>query len=623
MLNTLIERAVRAHPSKTALVFGRERISYSDLFGLIERCAAGLRQLGVEPGDCVAAALPNCPEFVVGLFASVSIGAKFLPLNPRYEPDELLRFLVDSGASVLIGQAAAMGRLSEIAAAQARPPALVSIDAGSAQATSRSALLHEGEPSVRTVGSGPALYLYTSGSTDTYKRVCCTQENLYWEARNFVETVGFTADDTILCAVPLFHSYGIGNCLMDAIYLGATLVLLPPNPEAGGTEPPFARRCHQVARIIRDEQVRFFPGVPYQFSVLASLPDDFPVDLSSVRHFVSSGDALSETTFQRFRARFGRRIRSLYGSTEAGSIAMDARPEDEVEFGSLGLPLANVTIEVRDPEGNRMPNGVDGEIWVKSPVIPPSLYDNRPDLGRLALRDGYYNTGDIGRADPNGRLILAGRKQSFVNVAGYKVDTAEVEEALTSCPGVREAAAVGVDVPRMGMLVKAAVVADGNVHEGEIRAFCRQRLAFYKVPRLIEFVDALPRSPVGKILKSELTDVRAYLEKIRNTEASRALAQVGAASPARRRALIASIVHAQAAAVLTRTPESVPRGAGFSELGMDSFASIELLARLEFLFECELPQTFTFDFPTVDAVADYLTGLGGTAQKEAVEGAHK
>jgi acyl carrier protein len=168
---------------------------------------------------------------------------------------------------------------------------------------------------------------------------------------------------------------------------------------------------------------------------------------------------------------------------------------------------------------------------------------------------------------------------------------------------------LGVEVPRMGTLVKAAVVMGGGLREADVRAYCRQRLAFYKVPRLIEAVPSLPRSAVGKVLKSELASVEPYLNRIRSAESARMIAQLPMASPARRRVMLAALVQQQASAVLGQPVGAVPRSVGFTELGMDSFASIELRARLEYLFGAELAETFTFDHPTVDAIVENLMDL--------------
>jgi long-chain acyl-CoA synthetase len=588
MLSAMLRKAVAANPHKTALVQGRRRIPYGELETRARQCAAGLRQLGVRAGDCVAVVLPNCAEFVVGLFACARLRAIMAPLNPQSSRHELARFLADAQAKVAITDALRGNLLTSTNVT------VIEFDALPIPAE---------DPSPEGPFHGPALYLYTSGSTDAWKRLCCTQQNLFYEAHNFVETVGLTADDTILCTIPLHHSYGLGNCLLDAVYAGSTLVLLEPE------DVPFVTRCRRVLELIREEAIRFYPGVPYQYQILAALPDCPQADLAGLKLCVSSGDALPRQTYDRFLERFGVPIRSLYGSTEAGSIAINTDPDGQMEAGSLGPPLRNVAIEIREAEGKELPTGVDGEIWVKSPTIPPSGYDNRNDLTHEIFRAGFYKTGDIGRRNHRGHLILAGRKQSFINIAGNKVDSSEVEEVLESCPGVREAAVLGVEVPRMGTLVKAAVVTEGPCRHADIREFCRQRLAFYKVPRLIEAYPSLPRSAMGKVLKSELGGVQSYLEGIRNAEAIRIVGRLATVSSGKRRSLVTSLVRAQVAAVLGRPVETVPRNLGFIELGMDSFGAIELQARLEYLFDQELSQTFTFDHPTVDTVTESLIGL--------------
>jgi long-chain acyl-CoA synthetase len=588
MLTGMLHKAVEANPAKVAIVQGGRRIRYDELEVLAGRCAGGLRRLGVEAGDCVAVALPNCPEFVAGLFACARLRAVMLPLNPQYTREELLRILADARPKVVITNTPRIALSAET----------------TANVTGLEVLLtHSAEPLPADPFHGPVVYLYTSGATDAWKRLCCTQENLYYEAHNFVETVGLTADDNILCTIPLHHSYGLGNCLLDAVYAGSTLVLLEPE------DAPFVARCRRLLELIREEAIRFYPGVPYQFQILAGLPTYSQADLAGLKLCVSSGDVLPRQTYDRFLERFGVPIRSLYGSTEAGSIAINTDPDGQMEAGSLGPPLRNVTIEIRDAKGKELPAGVDGEIWVKSPTIPPSGYDNRNDLTHETFCAGFYRTGDIGRWNHRGHLFLAGRKQSFINIAGNKVDTSEVEEVLQSCPGVREAAVLGVEVSRMGTLLKAAVVTDGPCRPAEIREFCRQKIAFYKVPRLIEAYPSLPRSAMGKVLKSELGGVQSYLEGIRNPETTRIVGRLSTVSAAKRRGLLTSLVHAQVAAVLGRPIETVPRNLGFIELGMDSFGAIELAVRLEYLFDQELPQTFTFDHPTVDAVTESLIGL--------------
>ena len=608
MITGMLHSAVETNPSKIALVCGQQRIPYDELARGVASFAAGLSSLGIKEGDCVAAVLRNCPEFVIGFLASTSLRAIFLPLNPQYTRSEIYRFIADAPARVIIAGASSLTTCQ--AAVGSMEPAVPIVVVGEQRpgAISFHDLTGNGKLSLNGKSADArALYLYSSGSTDTYKRVCCTQENLYFEARNFVETMQLTSEDAILCTIPLFHSYGIGNCLLDALYLGTTLVMLEQNPATGqGEDGPFINQCGQLARLVQQEGIRFYPGVPYQFAVLAGLPESFPIDFNSVRLCVSSGDFLPRRTYERFLTRFGQPIRSLYGSTEAGSIAINSAPRDRLEFGTVGKPLCNVVIQVRGADGQVLNSGQKGEIWVKSPTLPPKGYDNRPELTEEVFRDGFYRTGDFGLVDREGQLTLTGRKQSFVDIAGYKVDLGEVEEALLECPGVQEAATLGVNIPNVGTLIKAVIVARPGWGEHEIQTFCRERMAFVKVPRLIELRDALPRSSTGKVLKSELADVTPFLDQICDITTQKLIEQLKRSFPERRGRLLTSLVQWQTAAVLGRPVEEVPIDSGFAQLGLDSFASIELRVRLEYLLERELPETLTFDHPTAGAVAQYL-----------------
>jgi long-chain acyl-CoA synthetase len=573
MLTAMLQRTVEANPAKTAIVQGGRRIRYDQLDMLCRRCAAGLRRLGVGAGDCVALVLPNCPEFVASLFACARLHAVMLPLNPQYTRGELLSLVTDARASVVITDSPRANLFADTEVIVAEFEALLSDPADL--------------PPPRRFG-GRVLYLYTSGSTDARKRLCCTQENLYYEAHNFVETVGLTAADNILCTIPFYHSYGLGNCLLDAVYAGSTLVMLEPDAV------PFAASCQRVLALIGEEAVRFYPGVPYQFQLLATLPDWPAIDLSGLKLCVSSGDVLPRQTYERFLKRFGSPIRSLYGSTEAGSISLNMDPAETMQFGSLGLPLNNVEISIRDGVGRDLPPNESGQIWVRSPVIPPTGYEDRPDLTAEVFRDGYYNTGDLGMRDARGHLVMTGRKQTFVDVAGHKVDVGEVEEVLQSHPRVREAAVLPVEVPNLGTLIKAVVVAEAECGQADILAYCRERLAAFKVPRLVEFRQSLPRSPLGKILKSELGDAGPHLE--------------GASAGAFKHVeLLAVQIREQAALCLQREPASIARSASFHSMGFDSLRAAELHQRLVKLTGLPLSITLLWNYPSIDELAAALS----------------
>jgi long-chain acyl-CoA synthetase len=585
MLTRMFRNAVAADPVRAAVVQGSRRIRYDELDALAGRAASGLRRLGVGVGDCVAVVLPNGPEFVASLFACARLRAVLLPLHPRCTGEEIRYFLDDARARVVVTDA---------------PGAHPFPATGTIVAEFDSLLEHAAESPLSEPFDGPCLYLYTTGSTAARKRVCCTQRNLYYEALNFVETVGLTAEDNILGTIPFSHSYGLGNCLLDAVYAGSTLVL----PESENV--PFAAGCRRLFELVREEAVRFYPGVPYQFEVLAALPGPPRDDLAGLRLCVSSGDVLPQRTFERFLERYGVPIRSLYGSTEAGSIAINTDPAAAVRFGSLGPPLQNVTIRIRDDVGRDLPVGEVGRIWVKSPVIPPTGYDKQPKLSVQVFRDGFYNTGDLGKLDARGDLVMTGRKQTFIEVGGYKVDLSEVEEVLRSCPGVTEAAAVGIAVPGLGTLVKAVVVADGPCTEVGILAYCGERLAAFKVPRLVQFRDALPRGPLGKILRSELGDLGDYPAGANRADFERAWLTVADREPLQRLEFLAARVQEQVALTLQCEPRSVDRSASFRDMGLDSLQATELHLRLLKLTGLPLSITLAWNYPSVDELAAAL-----------------
>lgn len=572
MLTRVLQKAVLANPAKTAIVYRERRLSYLELEQAAARYAGLLKAAGVGQGDTVAVVLPNCPEFVISLFAIARVRAVMLPLNPDYTQEELQRFLADRPARVLITDAA-----HELVCRAASGDACVFVIEDEVHGVE--------EVAAEKPFSGDALYLYTSGSTDSYKRVCCTQENLYFEAHNFVASTGITADDTILCTIPLYHSYGLGNCLLDAAYTGATLVL-EPNSRA-----PFAARHETALELLRTEHVRVYPGVPYQFEILAASTADVGAAFRDVKWCVSSGDVLPKRTFDRFRARTGHPIRSLYGSTEAGSIAMDVGDASGVRFGSLGLPLENVVVEVR---------GDAGQIWVKSPVIPPRGYDNRPEINAAVFRDGFYNTGDVGRFDERGHLVMTGRKQSFFDVSGHKVDVAEVEEVLLAHTMVREAAAVGIEVPNLGGMIKAVVVAHEICREADILDHCRRQLAAYKIPRFVEFREALPRSPLGKLLRTELSEPTSWLNDVPSAR------EIPNVPREQQIDWLAQRIGEQVATILRREPASIPRGIPFQQIGFDSLRAVELQERLSRMSGVALSITTLWNYTSIDAYAAFL-----------------
>ena len=279
----------------------------------------------------------------------------------------------------------------------------------------------------------------------------------------------------------------MGCCLIAAVRNGATLVFLDDSH-------PFVLSRRRALDLLEGEAVTVFPGVPFTFRLLAEAPGE--ADLSALRLCFSAGTALPRPTFDAFAVRFGVPIRQLYGSTETGTLTVNLDDDPAASFASVGKPVGEVRVEIRD----------DDEIAVSSPAMTQG-YLGLDELNRHVFRDGWYLTGDLGRIDDEGRLFVSGRKKLLIEVAGHKVDPIEVEDVVASHPKVREAVVVAVAGGTGGEeTVKAVVVAGDGCGEQEVIEFCRARLANFKVPRVVEFRDEIPKSPLGKILRKYLVD---------------------------------------------------------------------------------------------------------------------
>jgi long-chain acyl-CoA synthetase len=338
------------------------------------------------------------------------------------------------------------------------------------------------EPQTRSPDED-VLLAYSSGSTGRPKRVPRTNGQLWWEADSIVATMGLTPADTILCTIPMFHAYGMGCCFLAALRSGAGLVIADPHQ-------PVALARKGVLELIEHEQITVFPAVPFVFRVLAEART--AADLSSVRLCFSAGNALPRSTFDAFDRAFGVPIRQLYGLTETGAVTVNLDEDADTTAASVGRPMPGIGIDVLDDAGNALDAGRIGDIAISSPAMTRRYGDR-------------FATGDRGRLDETGRLFITGRRKLLIDVRGDKVDPIEVEDVLAVHPRVREVVVVGVPSEIEGEeLIKAVVVGEDGCGERELIRFCRERLANYKVPRLVEFRDEIPRSSIGKVLRKYL-----------------------------------------------------------------------------------------------------------------------
>jgi long-chain acyl-CoA synthetase len=494
----LLVAAARTWPDRPCIIAGDEHRSYSDLLDAAHRLAAGLHGLGVDEGDRVALVLHNSQEFVTSFFAVALLGGTVVPLDPRAKEAELRFYVTESGASVVIVERAAAATVSRVARMATRDVLVVAAaDRDITGTLALGALMAGGSsqhPDVPPEGS-VCTYQYSPGSTGRPKGVPRTHRQVVAEARSVVQTIGIEPNDVVYGDIPLYHAYGLGCCLLAVVGSGAALVL----PD---THQPFVLRRSRVLETLEQRHVTIFPGVPLYFRVLAESRKR--ADLGALRLVFSAGAALPLPTFQAFHARFGVAVRQLYGTTETGAITANLDDDAVASATTVGTPLGAVEVEVTDDDGAPVAGGRIGEVVVSSPAMT-SGYNASEAENDAAFRDGWFLTGDRGRIDDHGRLQLTGRRKLLIDVVGDKVDPVEVEDVLATHPRVREVVVVGVPAATDGeQRIKAVVVGEGACTERELVRYCSERLASYKVPDLVEFVDEIPRSTVGEVLRSRL-----------------------------------------------------------------------------------------------------------------------
>jgi long-chain acyl-CoA synthetase len=507
---------VESHPDgQTALVVPADRgarsvppgpertvVSYGELRAQVAVLRGGLSELGVEPGDRVALVAPNGPRFVATYLAVLGVGAVAVPLNPHSPAPELQRELTAVGARVLVVDGADAARavaqldrndLAELA------HVITTADVGDAVQGGVSwdeLSTHMPGPLVERDPDDLAVLVFTSGTAGAPRAAMLTHGNLQANIDQVHGRDGaLMPTDVVLGTLPLFHIYGLNAVLGVALARGSSVVLVDQ------FDPTSARAA------IQQEGVTVVPGVPAMWAAWADPEDVDPEDFATVRLATSGAAPLDGDVRRTMRDRFGVSIVEGYGLTEASPAVTTGLGVDAPD-GSVGVPLPDVALRLVDPTtGDDALVDDPGEIWVKGPNVFPG-YWNDAEAGAAALTpDGWLRTGDVAVVDDDGHLFLVDRAKDLIIVSGFNVYPAEVEEIIEAHPAVTEAAVVGDPDPKTGETgetVTAYVVSHEQVAEGEIIAYCQERLARYKCPTKVSFVDDLPHSLTGKIQRRKL-----------------------------------------------------------------------------------------------------------------------
>jgi long-chain acyl-CoA synthetase len=488
-------------PLHTAVREAGRDVSYADLRARSDAVSRTLSGLGVGPGARVGLMLPNSAAFVAGFFGIARLGGVVAPLNVRYRTQELVYYLEDTRATALVVPPDLAGVAREAFAGMGRAPALIEIDdeggcrvAGGG--SDPSALPRATAPVARgevPADDTPLMHQYTSGSTGNPKRVVRSHQQLVVELDALATTFTLGPEDRFLGAAPFTHVNGLVRTMLASMIVGGTLHPLRR----------FDRRG--ALALISGERITYFGGVPTMFVLLADTPARGEVDLSSLRIVFSASAPLLPADNRRFLEAYGHTVRQLYGSTETGTISVNLHDDPARCCESVGRPLPGVRLDVVDDRGRSLPTGEEGEVVIASPGAILG-YEGNPEANAASFRAGFYLSGDLGRFNPDGCLVLTGRKKFLINRGGFKVNPLEVEEAIQSHPLVTEVAVYGAPGPHGDDLVRCAVVTSGPCTEREILDHCRGRIADFKIPSHIEFRDTLPRTETGKILRQKLRD---------------------------------------------------------------------------------------------------------------------
>ncbi|MEW2353661.1 long-chain fatty acid--CoA ligase [Spirillospora sp. NPDC029432] len=470
---------------RTVLTLDRDGLSYRALDLLSARTAALLRRRGIRPGDRVAVMLPNVPEFAVVYYGVLRAGAVVVPLDPLLKRREIAAYLADSTARLVIAWHA-YAETVEAGTAHTRADYLFVVPDEFRR------LLRVVPPEhdiVQVAGDETAVILYSAGTTGLAKGIELTHANLGGNAATVARMHALGVDDVVLGALPLYHAFGQTCALNATIQAGGRLTLLE-RFEAG-----------KALEVIRRDGVTVFQGVPAMYIALLDQPG--VSDLSLLRICVSGGAALPLDVLRAYETRFGCPIIEGYGLSETSPVSASNRGGAGRRPGSIGRPVRDVEMRVVGDDGRELPHGEIGEIVVRGPNVMKGYWNN-PEATAEAVRDGWFHTGDLGRVDGDGFFFLVDRRRDVIIRGGYTVYPREVEEVLYEHPAVRQAAVLGVPHPEVGEEIAAVVALRAPAGPDELRVWVKERVAAYKYPRQVWFVDEMPTSPTGKILKRAL-----------------------------------------------------------------------------------------------------------------------
>jgi len=521
-----LTRNAKQFSNHTALLYMGKKIFYPELERLVNRFGRALMDMGVKKGDKVAMLLPNIPQIVIANYATFRIGAVAVMNNPLYTERELEYQLNDSDSKILVTLDLLLPR-ALILKGKTKIEKIITCHINDYLPFPKKQLfpmvkkqmyrkvgaqkdVYQFLDLIRKYPDGPlenaagwddlAAFIYTGGTTGVSKGVMLTHSNLSCNVQQF--GVWFPdlkkGEESVLAVFPFFHSAGFTAIQNYSLWAGFKNILLP-RPEPGS-----------IIEMLKKFRPHFLPAVPTIFVGLLNSEEFRKMDLSFIKGFFSGAAPLAADTIQQLKDLTGATMLEVYGLTETAPIATATPWGGKIKPGTVGVPVPNTDVKVVDVETGKeeMKQGVPGEVIIKGPQVMKGYY-KKPEETAAVLKEGWLYTGDIGFFDEDGYLSIADRKKDMIIASGYNIYPREIDEILFEHPKVLEACAIGIPDAYRGETVKAFIVVKPGetLTEEEITQWCKEKLAAYKVPKMIEFVDALPKSTIGKILRREVKEM--------------------------------------------------------------------------------------------------------------------
>jgi len=496
-ISSLFHQTSLKLPDKVAIEFEDQRVTFKEIDLIGNKVANAFQSLGIIKGDRVAQFMPNCLELIYSIVGNFKNGSIVVPMNVNFKEQEIQHILSDCTAKAIITDKERLPIVKNVKDKLPELKYIILIDGKEDKTLNFNDLISNASdksPNTTITDDDYSIIFYTSGTTGKPKGAALTNLNVVSGIKALVQTWRWTKDDIFLLTLPLYHIHGIGVALCGSLYAGNFTILRKKFD------------AEEVLETIQKRKITLFMGVPTMYFKLLEVENCDKYDISSIRLFVSGSAPLSKDLFYKLKKVFGHEILERAGMSETMMNFSNPYEGNRIP-GSVGPCLPGVKVRITDKNFKDVPVNTEGEILLKGPNVFRG-YWNKPDYNKEVFHDGWFITGDVGKIDENSYVYIIGRSKDVIISGGINIYPREIEDTIESMPQVKECAVVGVPDKEFGESVKAYVVLNqgARLKDDDVINYCKEKLASFKKPKYVEFLEALPKNTMGKILKEELRE---------------------------------------------------------------------------------------------------------------------